>query len=43
MGYYPHRDRNAKNYGEMGSNPNRLRRGKKRGMKAGKQKKSRRA
>jgi hypothetical protein len=43
MGYYPHRDRTAKNYGEMGSNPNRKRRGKKRGMKAGKQKKARRA
>ena len=34
------RNREAKDYGEMGSNPNRKRRGKKRGMKAGKQKKS---
>lgn len=37
MGYYPRRDRNAKNYGEMGSNPNRPRRGKKRGVKGGRQ------
>jgi len=36
------RNRNAKDYGEMGSNPNRKRRGKKRGVKGGKQKKSRR-
>ena len=43
MSYYPRRNRDAKDYGEMGSNPNRKRRGKKRGMKGGKQKKARRA
>jgi hypothetical protein len=46
MGYkakWAPRNRNAKDYGEMGSNPHRKANGKKRGMKAGKQKKSRRA
>ena len=43
MSYYPRRDINAKNYGEMGSNPSRLRRGKKRGVKGGRQRRSRNA
>jgi hypothetical protein len=37
------RNRNAKDYGEMGSNPFRKANGKKRGMKAGKQKRAKRA
>jgi hypothetical protein len=43
MSYFLRRDRNAKNYGEMGSNPLRKRRGKKRGQKAGKQKQKRKS
>ena len=42
MSYRIPRDRNAHNYGEMGSNPNRKRRGKKRGVKGCRQKKTRR-
>jgi hypothetical protein len=41
MGKWPKRDRNAKNYGEMGSNPHRKANGKKRGMKGGRQRRAR--
>ena len=34
------RNRGSKDYGEMGSNPHRKRRGKKRGVKGGKQRRS---
>ncbi len=37
MGKWSPRDLNARNYGEMGSNPHRKMNGKKRGVKAGKQ------
>jgi hypothetical protein len=37
------RNRNAKDYGEMGSNPNRKRRGKKRGVKGRRNRKVRSA
>lgn len=40
MGYFPRRDINAKDYGEMGSNPNRKRRGKKRGAKGGRRRRT---
>jgi hypothetical protein len=43
MGKWSKRDVNAKNYGEMGSNPFRKANGKKRGMKAGKQKQKRKS
>lgn len=42
MSKWPRRDRNAKNYGEMGSNPYRKANGKKRGQKAGKQRRVKR-
>lgn len=42
MSKWPRRNRDAKDYGEMGSNPYRKANGKKRGVKGGKQKKSRR-
>jgi hypothetical protein len=41
MGKWLPRDRNAKNYGELGSNPHRKSNGRKRGVKGRRQRKNR--